>query len=458
VQSFRKVKFTNLQKILYPNLGITKYQIIDYYIKTAPKMLNFLQDRAITLNRFPDGINKEGFWEKDAPKGKPYWVKTFRRYSETAQRDVEYIVCNNVETLAWLANLAALEINIPLHKTNSPEKPDLLLFDIDPEPPANFNHAIQVAHLLKEKLDLLGLKSYIKTTGQKGLHIVLPIEPKYTFRQTLAFVHTMGQFLAKESGVIVSEFRQSKIPGTVYVDYMQNIRFKTMICPYSLRANEHATISTPLEWQEVKKGLKPEDFNIFNVLKRKIDPWKGLFEHKQTLDFEDIEVKRRKSSTETEEQTPAPLQEYAQKRNFTKTKEPKGHVIEEPENIFVVQEHHARRLHYDFRLAREGVLKSWAVPKGIPEAHGIRRLAIQTEDHPLEYSDFEGTIPKGQYGAGTVKIWDKGSYELKIWTEDKIEFFLKGSKLHGMYVLVKLKKADTKPRKQNEWLLIKMKD
>jgi len=135
-----------------------------------------------------------------------------------------------------------------------------------------------------------------------------------------------------------------------------------------------------------------------------------------------------------------------------------GHNISERGNIFVVQEHHARRLHYDFRLAREGILKSWAVTKGIPETSGVRRLAIETEDHPLEYSEFEGTIPKGQYGAGTVKIWDKGSYELKIWTEDKIEFFLKGKRLNGMYVLVKLKKLSPKQRKQKDWLIMKMKD
>ncbi len=457
MQSFRKVKYTNLQKILHPRLGITKYRIIDYYIKIAPRMLYFLQDRAITLNRFPDGIDKEGFWEKDAPQGKPYWVKTFRRYSESARRDVEYVVCNDVETLAWLANLAALEISIPLHKIDSPEKPDIVLFDIDPEPPATFSHAAQVALLLKEKLDLLGLESYVKTTGKKGLHVILPIEKEYTFKQTLAFVHTMGQFLAKESDVIVSEFRQGRIPGTVYIDYMQNIRFKTMICPYSLRANEHATISTPLEWREVKEGLKPEDFNIFNILERKIDPWRGLFEHKQKLDFENIEAKGMRSDAESKEQTPAPLQEYVQRRDFTKTGEPRGQLVEESENIFVVQEHHARRLHYDLRLAREGVLKSWAVPKGIPETLGVRRLAVQTEDHPLEYGSFKGTIPEGQYGAGTVAIWDRGSYELKFWAEDKIEFFLKGEKLNGMYVLVKPKRTSAKPRKQNEWLLIRMK-
>ena len=197
-------------------------------------------------------------------------------------------MCNDVETLAWLANLAALEINIPLSKTNSIEHPDLVLIDLDPKPPADFDDAINVALLLKEKFDQLGLESYVKTSGKKGLHIILPIVPKYSFRQTRAFVHQMGKLLAKESGLIVSEFRQSRVPGTVYVDYMQNIRLKTMVCPYSLRANQLATVSTPLNWQEVEKGLKSEDFNIVTLLRRQKNPWTGVFDHRQTLDFENI--------------------------------------------------------------------------------------------------------------------------------------------------------------------------
>ena len=427
---------------------------MELIIYPTVRILGFLTDRAMTMYMFPDGIDKEGFYEKNMPKGKPFWVKTFSRFSETAMRDIEYVVCNDVETLAWLANLAALEMHIPLSRTNSYEKPDIVLFDIDPEPPADFNDAIAAVLLLKEKLNLLGLEPYVKTSGKKGLHVALPIEPKYTFRETRAFAHQMGQFLAKESDMIVSEFRQSKVPGTVFVDYMQNTPFKTMICPYSLRAHENATVSTPLDWQEVKKGLKPEELNISTILKRATNSWKGFFEHNQSLDFEDILTKERRSISESS----SALKEYVQKRDFTKTGEPFGHSINEGENVFVVQEHHAKRLHYDFRLSREGVLKSWAVPKGVPEASGVRRLAIQTEDHPLEYGEFEGTIPKGQYGAGTVKIWDKGSYELKIWTEDKIEFFLKGKRLNGMYALVKLKKLSPKPRKQKEWLVMKMRD
>jgi bifunctional non-homologous end joining protein LigD len=146
------------------------------------------------------------------------------------------------------------------------------------------------------------------------------------------------------------------------------------------------------------------------------------------------------------------LREYVAKRDFEVTPEPIGEDKKEEGRTFVVQEHHARRLHYDLRLEKDGVLKSWAVPKGLPEA-GEKRLAVETEDHPLEYRRFEGTIPKGQYGAGTVKIWDRGSYELKVWEKDKIEFTLIGEKLHGRYVLARFKKAGDK-----QWLLLKARD
>ena len=148
------------------------------------------------------------------------------------------------------------------------------------------------------------------------------------------------------------------------------------------------------------------------------------------------------------------LNEYASKRDFKETPEPKGTEKKKDKLIFVVQEHHARRLHYDLRLEKDGVLKSWAVPKGIPQSSDQKVLAVQVEDHPYEYASFAGTIPKGQYGAGTVNIWDKGHYEPKVWTEDMIEFTLSGDHLKGRYVLVKLKKA----KQENAWLLLKGKD
>ena len=278
-----KVEFTNLNKIIFPKLKIKKFKIIEYYIKTAPKMLGFLANRPLVLTRFPDGIDQEGFYEKDAPHSTPYWVKTVKMHSETAKRDVNYVLCNNLDTLIWLANLATIEIHMPFSKADSREKPDMVFFDVDPEPPATYKDAATVALLIKEKLDKIGLESYVKTSGKKGLHVVIPIVREHVFRETRAFVHKIGQQLAKEQRLVVSEFTETKKPEKVFVDYLQNSHGRTMIAPYSLRATPEATVSTPLEWGEVEKGIKPTELNIFSVVKREKDPWKRIFENKQKL-------------------------------------------------------------------------------------------------------------------------------------------------------------------------------
>jgi bifunctional non-homologous end joining protein LigD len=279
-----KVRFTNLDKILFPKLNITKAQVVEYYIKIAPKMLGILTDRPLVLTRFPNGVDKAGFYEKDAPEGTPSWVKTVRIYSETAQRNVNYIICNDLDTLIWLANLAAIEIHMPLSTVSSIDKPDLLLFDIDPEPPASIEEATKVALLLKKKLDQIGLKSYVKISGKKGLHVVIPILREHGFRETRALVHMIGQQLAKELEIVVSELAETKKPGKVFVDYLQNSHGRTMVCPYSLRVTSDATVSTPLEWADIKKGIKPAEFNLFSVVKLENDPWKDILENRQQLE------------------------------------------------------------------------------------------------------------------------------------------------------------------------------
>ncbi len=278
-----KVEFTNLDKILYPNLEVTKAQVIEHYVRMAPKMLAHLEKRPITLTRFPNGLDREGFYEKDAPMGMPSWVDTFKRYSETARREINYVVCNSLDILVWLGNLAALEIHMTLSTVDSFESPDLVLFDIDPEPPVTYDDVVKTTLLLKEKLDALGLKSYVKTSGKKGMHVVVPIVAGYTFKQMRNFVHQIGILLSKDSQIVVSEFSKSKNAGTIFIDYMQNSHGRTMVCPYSLRATSKATVSTPIKWAEVKKGLKPEEFNILNVTKIRENPWKELLENKQKL-------------------------------------------------------------------------------------------------------------------------------------------------------------------------------
>ena len=284
MEKLTKVSFSNLDKVLFPKLKVTKAQFIEYYIKMAPKMLPFLKDRPLVLTRYPEGVEKEGFYAKNAPEGMPDWVKTVTLYSHSAKRNVNYIICNDLDTLIWLANLAAVEIHMPLSRVPERETPDFAFFDIDPEPPATFEDASEVAFLVKEKLDQLGLKAYVKTSGKKGLHILVPIVPEYTFRETRDFVHAVGIQLMKESSKVVSEFTDTKKPDRVFVDYTQNSHGRTMVCPYSLRVTADATVSTPIEWGELKKKIKPAEFNIQSVPELRKEPWKDIFVSRQKLE------------------------------------------------------------------------------------------------------------------------------------------------------------------------------
>ena len=282
MQGLTRVKFSNLDKTLYPELLLSKADIIEYYIKAAPHILPYLKDRALVRTRYPDGINEENFYEKDTPKGAPDWVKTFTKYSASVEKDTRYVVCNDLDTLIWLANLAALELHIPLSTVNAVEAPDLLLFDVDPEPPAGLSASIRVSLVLRDYLEALGLKPFVKISGKKGIHVVVPLVSGYSFSDTSSFVHAVALELASKDSHIVSERSQTNIPGTVLIDYPQNSERGTMIAPYSLRAIREATVSTPLEWDELP-NLRPYDWNIFNILDRKKDPWKDLFEERYEL-------------------------------------------------------------------------------------------------------------------------------------------------------------------------------
>ncbi len=287
LKELTKVDLKNLDKIFYSKDKVTKGQVIEYYIRMAPKILPIIADRPLVLTRYPDGVGAKtvSFFEKNAPEGTPDWVKTKAIYSPTSKRDVNYIVCNDLDTLIWLANLAALEIHMPFSKIASLEKPDLLFFDVDPEPPATLSDAAEVALLLKDKLRDLGLAPFIKTSGKKGLHVIIPIKPEHTFEKVRAFVHEIGIALAKENDIVVSEFKDTKKPGKVFADYLQNSPLRTMVIPYSLRPTPEATVSTPLEWSEVKKGINPSDYTIFSVIKRTSNPWEGIFEKSCKLEI-----------------------------------------------------------------------------------------------------------------------------------------------------------------------------
>jgi len=278
-----RVHLTNLDKVIFPALHITKQEVITYYIKMAPRMLPFLHNRPLTMHRYPGGVGGEDFYEKDAPQGTPAYVDIFTRFAKTADREVHFILCNNLDTLIWLANLASLELHVTLSTTVAYDSPDLLLFDIDPEPPLSFDDVIDVARSVHERLEDAGIQSYVKTSGKKGLHVAVPLSAGYRFEEIRAFAHQMGKSIARNTPSVVAEFPHSRDPGTIFIDYLQNAHGKTMAAPYSLRATDGATVSAPLSWDQLKHGFRPENFNIRTMLSGSEDPWRGIFDTRQTI-------------------------------------------------------------------------------------------------------------------------------------------------------------------------------
>ena len=271
-----KVVLTNTAREMYPDLHLTKLDVIVYYLRMAPRILPWLEERALVLQRFPDGVDRPGFYEKDAPAGTPAWVRLSLHHSKSAGRDLRSVVCDSPDTLIWLANLAAIELNIPLARLKDPDAPDLILFDIDPEPPAGFREAGTAALALRDILIDLGLSSFVKTSGKKGLHVVIPLTSGYRFDQTRNFVHAVGGLLAKDSPLIVAELTQTNDPGKVFIDYLQNAAWKTMIAPYSLRPTGTATVSMPVAWSDLAGGIVPGDFTLLTVDAGREDPWRDL--------------------------------------------------------------------------------------------------------------------------------------------------------------------------------------
>jgi bifunctional non-homologous end joining protein LigD len=283
ISDLTRVHLTNLDKVLYPAVHVTKQDILTYYVRMAPRILPFVRDRPLTMHRFPEGIGGEEFYEKDTPRGTPDYVEIFTRHSETADRDVHFVLCNNLDTLIWLANLASLEVHVTLSAISAYESPDLLLFDIDPEPPLTFDDVIDVSHVVRETLDNEGIRSFVKTSGKKGVHIVVPLVSGYRFGEVREFAHRLGKTIAKDTPLVVSEFPRSRDPGTIFIDYLQNAHGKTMAAPYSLRASPGATVSFPLTWEELRRGVHAEDFNIRTVIPGKEDPWGNMFDARQKI-------------------------------------------------------------------------------------------------------------------------------------------------------------------------------
>jgi bifunctional non-homologous end joining protein LigD len=301
----RHLKLSNLEKVLYPATGFTKQQVIDYYARIAPAILPHLVGRALTRKRYPDGVDGEPFYEKNAPKYRPEWVKTAPIWSEGNRRTVYYVLANDLATLVWLANLAALELHPSLALAKDITCPTEMVFDLDPGPPANIVQCCQVGLWLREIFEHFGLKSFPKTSGSKGLQLYVPLNTLTTYDATKTFAHALAQLLEHEHPeMVVSDMKKTLRAGKVFVDWSQNDEHKTTVAVYSLRAREHPTVSTPVTWEDVERAFKKKDasrlvFEAPQVVSR-FEKLGDLFEPVLTLKQRLPDLKARAGTAATE--------------------------------------------------------------------------------------------------------------------------------------------------------------
>jgi bifunctional non-homologous end joining protein LigD len=253
----RKLLVSNLEKVLYPEAGFTKGQVIDYYIRIAPALLPHLKKRPITMKRYPDGVGGFFFYEKQCPSHRPDWIKTARVSASREEGYIDYCTIGDLPSLVWAANLADLELHPFLHRAAALGRPTALAFDLDPGPPADIVLCCKVGLWLKEILDALGLKSFPKTSGSKGLQVFVPLNTPVTYDKTKAFARAIAERLEQEHPKeVVSRMMKSLRPGKVLIDWSQNDEHKTTISVYSLRAKATPTVSTPVTWDEVEGAAK----------------------------------------------------------------------------------------------------------------------------------------------------------------------------------------------------------
>ena len=252
----REVEVSNLDKVFYPKCGFTKGQVIDYYIRISDLLLPHLENRPISLKRYPDGVDGFFFYEKECPSHRPKWVKT-ARVKKSEGGEINYCLMNDLPALVWAANLADLELHTFLHRAPAIHRPTALAFDLDPGAPADIVQCCQVGLWLKEIFDSFGLQCFPKTSGSKGLQVFVPLNTAVTYEKTKAFAHAVALLLEKEHPeAVVSRMQKVLRKGKVLVDWSQNDDKKTTVCVYSLRAKERPTVSTPVEWEEVQHALK----------------------------------------------------------------------------------------------------------------------------------------------------------------------------------------------------------
>ncbi|WP_201358871.1 ATP-dependent DNA ligase [Mycobacterium paraintracellulare] len=442
-----RVKLTNAEKVLYPATGTTKSDIFDYYTRIAEVMIPHIAGRPATRKRWPNGVEQESFFEKQLAASAPDWLP---RASVTHRSGTTtYPIIDDPTGLAWIAQQAALEVHVPQWRfvaewTRSraeelkPGPATRLVFDLDPGEGVTMAQMSKVARAVRDLIAGIGLRTFPLTSGSKGLHLYAPLDEPVSSKGATVLAKRVAQQLEKTMPKLVtSTMTKSLRAGKIFLDWSQNNGSKTTIAPYSLRGREHPTVAAPRTWDELDDpSLRQLRYD--EVLSRVARDGDLL--------------------AELDQDAPVPdrLTKYRSMRDASKTPEPvpAAKPAVGQGNTFVIQEHHARRLHYDFRLERDGVLVSWAVPKNLPETTSVNHLAVHTEDHPLEYGGFEGVIPKGEYGAGKVIIWDSGTYDAEKFNDSaekgEVIVNLHGSKISGRYALIQTN--------GDQWLAHRMKD
>lgn len=431
----QRLKLSNLDKIIYPETTVSKAEIIQYALKIAPFILPFVKRRPLTLIRFPDGIGLKKFYTKNKPSWTPDWVNyTTLPWDE----DNEYLLANETPHLVWLANLAALEIHTMNSTLKNIEKPDQFIIDLDPPENENFENVKDLALELKSFLESYDYQVFGKLSGGKGIHLTIPVKTNYTYDHLIKTVKNLMKEFIKSHPYTTLFVHKDKRKGKTLLDIYRNHQGNTTIAPYSLRGKVGAPVSMPLNWGEIEQSKTAQDFNINNVhdhLNKNACAWKDFFKTPSVLHDEKIQIQVKRK-----------LEVYEAKRDFETTTEPsadaKINANVKVDGKFVIHLHQATNLHYDLRLGSEGVLKSWAIPKGLPIEKGVKRLAIQTEDHPAKYIDFEGIIPKEEYGGGQMWVFETGTFE---WLKKNNKFYkikLKGKQFEAIYSLYKMKASD----------------
>lgn len=446
------LKLSNLDKVLYPETGTTKAEVIDYYMSIADVMLPHIADRPATRKRWVHGVGTadepgEVFFQKNLGDSAPDWV--LRREIQHSDHVNTYPLVNDAATLAWLGQIAALEIHVPQWRFDPRGKrqnPDRLVLDLDPGEGVSLAECAEIAVLARGILRDMGLDPMPVTSGSKGIHLYAALDGKQSGDDVTAVAHELARALeAEHPDDIVSSMSRALRPGKVFIDWSQNREAKTTVAPYSLRGKLQPMVAAPRTWRELmSKNVRQLDFReTLRRVQERGDPLAGISSGKRPGQGDR-------------------LAHYRERRDASKTPEPIPETIAgTPGRRFVIQEHQARRHHFDFRLEHEGVLVSWALPKGMPSDPTHNRLAVQTEDHPMEYAAFEGVIPPGEYGAGTVQIWDAGDYELEKWRDDEVIVTLSGRSDGGLGTPTRvalIRTAAAENGKPASWLMHRMKE